>query len=109
MAGGQGMGSDFWWACARRAAFVLTLACPFAVAWDLIPVPSPAGYFLVTAFLGLYLFTLSRFKFPKTPFSDNIAHSSHPSNVMIGDMFKSLAIATPFLLGIAWLAERTGY
>lgn len=103
------MGADFCWAIARRSAFTLMLACPFVVGWGMVPVPQPASYFVVTAPLGLYLFTLLQFKIPKTPFSDNIAHSSHPSNVMMGEMFKSLAVATPFLLGIAWLAERAGY
>ena len=86
----------------------LDVGVPFVVGWGIVPVPQPASYFVVTAPLGLYLFTLLQFKIPNTPFSDNIAHSSHPSNVMIGEMFKSLAVAAPFLLGIAWLAERGG-
>lgn len=101
--------SNFRWTLARRSAFVLMLAMPFLVAWNMIVVPEAAGYILITASVGLYLFTCSRATLPTTPFSDNIAHSSHPSNVMMRETFISLAIATPFLVCLAWLSERLGH
>jgi hypothetical protein len=58
------------------------------------------------ALSAIYICLVLRMKSPKSPYSDNIAHPSHPANLALKETFISLGIALPFLLGLAWLAER---
>jgi hypothetical protein len=99
--------SQFRWAILRRALFVAALAWLFgAIVWKMIPVPQIAAVAGLVALIAAYIYALTRWDVPKSPFSGNIAHESHPSNLALREGFLSVLFALPVLLGLAWLSYQ---
>lgn len=94
------------WAILRRTLFVLTLVWLFgAVSWTMLPVPAAVGMGILLALVAAYLYALTKWKLPKSNFSDNIAHEAHIANVALKEAFLSAIVALPVLLALAWLSE----
>lgn len=99
--------SQLQWAILRRTFFVLTLAWLFGVlSWTMLPVPTAVSTVVLLTLVVAYLYALTKWKLPKSDFSDNIAHESHISNVALREAFASAILALPVLLALAWLSQR---
>lgn len=64
------------------------------------------NFYMRIVLAAAYLYALTKWKLPKSDFSDNIAHESHISNVALKEVFVSAIVALPILLALAWLSER---
>ena len=99
--------SQMQWAIIRRALFVMTLVWLFGVvSWTMLPVPAFVGMAGLVALATGYVYTLTKWKLPKSPFDHNIADDSHFSNIVLKETFVSAIIALPALLGLVWLSYR---
>jgi Ca2+/Na+ antiporter len=98
--------SQVHWAMIRRTFFVLTLAWLFgAVSWAMLPVPTAVSTMVLFSLVAAYVYALTKWKLPKSNFSDIIAHESHISNVALREAFVSAIFALPVLLVLAWLSQ----